>query len=167
MKTKSNKILITLFTLSLITTIMYSSISNSLTKDSITSSSRTFVKTGLIYNEDNSYSEIFKTIMRLTHLSEEYILKALELDYVEEELTNIVNTIYEYNLTQDKSVKYTDTDIINLVENNIDKLVLDINYPLTEEDRNSVINYTKNNTSYILNTIYSTDIGNWTRDNHD
>lgn len=165
-KTK-NTILKTIFILLLIITITYTSISNSITPKSLKTASKSLVKSGLIYNDDNTYTEIFKTIVKLTTLSEEDVLKMLELDYVDTIVTDIVDSIYEYNLTNDKSVKYTKKEIIQIVEDNIDNVVKDINYPLSEQDRTEVINYTKNNTNYILDTIYTTDIGNWKKDNND
>lgn len=158
---KKNKKLEILFIISLIITIIYSSISNSLTKESIKSISNNLVKSGLVYNDDKSYTEIFKTILKLTTLPEEDVLKMIELDYVEEELTNIVDSIYEYNITQDESVKYTNEKIINLVIDNIDRITNDINYTLNSKDRKEAIDYTINNIDYISNTIYNTDIGDW------
>lgn len=165
-KTK-NTILKIIFILLLIITITYTSISNSITPKSLKTASKSLVKSGLIYNDDNTYTEIFKTIVKLTTLSEEDVLKMLELDYVDTIVTDIVDSIYEYNLTNDESVKYTKEEIIQIVEDNIDNVVKDINYPLSEQDRTEVINYTKNNTDYILDTIYTTDIGNWKKDNND
>lgn len=161
MKNKITKLLEILFTTTLIITIIYASISNSLTEKNLKTASKNIVKTGLIYNDDKSYTEIFKTILKLTTLSEEDVLKMIELDYVEEELTNIVDSIYEYKITGDESVKYTNNQIIELVENNIEKVTKDINYNLSEKDKNEAINYTKNNINYISNTIYATDIGDW------
>ena len=165
-KTK-NTILKTIFIILLIITITYTSISNSITPKSLKTASKSLVKSGLIYNDDNTYTEIFKTIVKLTNLSEEDVLKMLELDYVDTIVTDIVDSIYEYNLTNDESVKYTKEEIIQIVEDNIDNVVKDINYPLSEQDRTEAINYTKNNTDYILDTIYTTDIGNWKKDNND
>ena len=76
-------------------------------------------------------------------------------------LTDIVNSIYDYNLTGEEKYKYTSKQIIDIVENNIDKVLSEINYNISEEDRQSVINYTKNHTDYIIDTIYKTDIGDY------
>ena len=78
-------------------------------------------------------------------------------------ITDIVNSIYDYNLTGDESYKYTNTQIINLVEENIDKVLSEIDYQITAEERQEVIDYTKNNTDYIIDTIYKTDIGDYTK----
>lgn len=167
MNKNKNTILKTIFILLLIITITYTSISNSITPKSLKTASKSLVKSGLIYNDDNTYTEIFKTIVKLTTLSEEDVLKMLKLDYVDTIVTDIVDSIYEYNLTNDKSVKYTKEEIIQIVEDNIDNVVKDINYPLSAQNRTEVINYTKNNTDYIIDTIYTTDIGNWKKDNND
>jgi hypothetical protein len=160
---KINKYLKIIFTLTLTFTIIYTSISSSITEKQLKTASNNMVKSGLIYNDDKSYTEIFKTILKLTNLSEEDALKIINLDYIKEELTNIVNSIYEYNITGDESVKYTNEKIIELVENNIKKVTNDINYNLSEKDKNEAIKYTKENINYISNTIYSTDIGDWNK----
>ncbi|MBQ6494374.1 MAG: hypothetical protein IJI49_00040 [Bacilli bacterium] len=156
-----NKILLILLSISLIATIIYTSISSSITSENLKVISNKVVREGIIYNEDNSYTEIFKTIVKLTKLNEEDVKKALKLDYVDEIVTDIVNSIYEYNITGNNDVKYTKERIINIVIENLDKVASDINYNLTEKDREDIINYTKNNTNYIIDTIYKTNIGSW------
>ena len=167
MKNIKNTILTSIFVILLSTTIIYTSISNSLTKSSLKSASRNLVKTGLIYNDDNTYTDIFNTILKLTPLTEQQAKDMLNLDYVEEILTDIVDSIYEYNLTGDETVKYKDEEIIKLVEDYIVQVTTDINYPLSETDRIEAIKYTHENIDYIMETIYATDIGDWKSDNND
>ena len=76
-------------------------------------------------------------------------------------LTDIVNSIYDYHLTGDEQYKYTGKQIIDIVENNMDKVLSEIDYSISEEDRKSVMNYTKNHTDEIIDTIYKTDIGDY------
>ena len=40
----------------------------------------------------------------------------------------------------------------------------EIDYPFSESDKREVIKYMDNNMDYIIDTIYSTDIGGYTRD---
>ena len=167
MKNIKNTILTSIFIILLSTTIIYTSISNSLTKSSLKSASRTLVKTGLIYNDDNTYTDIFNTILKLTPLTEQQAIDMVNLDYVEEILTDIVDSIYEYNLTGDETVKYKNEEIIKLVEDYIVQVTTDINYPLSETDRLEAIKYTHENIDYIMDTIYATDIGDWKSDNND
>lgn len=167
MKKNKNIILTILLSISLLTTILYTSISNNITRKSIKTASSAVVTSGLIYNDDNTYTDIFKTIVKLTGLSEEQVLKMMKLDYVEKILTDIVNSVYEYNLTQDESVKYSKEQIIKITEDNITNVTNDIDYPLSENDLNEAIKYTKNNTDYILETIYQTNIGNWKGNSND
>ena len=162
-----NNLLTTICIILLITTIIYTSISNSITTKSLKTTSKNLVQTGLIYNDDNTYTDIFNTILKLTPLTEQQALDMMNLDYVEEILTDIVNSIYDYNLTGDETVKYTKEEIIKLVENNIVKVTTDINYPLSNQDKIETINYTKENTDYIIDTIYQTNIGDWKNDNND
>ena len=158
-----NKLLLIFLSISISLTITYSAISTSINTKSLKEASRNFVRSGIIYD---TYTEIFKTIVKLTKLNEEDILKALKLDYVNEIVTDIVNSIYEYNITGNDNVKYTKEKIIKLVEDNLERIAIDINYNLTEKEKKDVFKYTKENTDYILNTIYSTNIGNW-RPNND
>lgn len=167
MKNIKNTLLTSIFIILLSTTIIYTSISNSLTKSSLKSASRTLVKTGLIYNDDNTYTDIFNTILKLTPLTEQQAIDMVNLDYVEEILTDIVDSIYEYNLTGDETVKYKNEEIIKLVEDYIVQVTTDINYPLSETDRLEAIKYTHENIDYIMDTIYATDIGDWKSDNND
>lgn len=167
MKNIKNILLTSIFVILLSTTIIYTSISNSLTKSCLKSASRNLVKTGLIYNDDNTYTDIFNTILKLTALTEQQAKDMLNLDYVEEILTDIVDSIYEYNLTGDETVKYKDEEIIKLVEDYIVQVTTDINYPLSETDRIEAIKYTHENIDYIMETIYATDIGDWKSDNND
>ncbi len=161
-----NKLLLIFLSISISLTITYSAISTSINTKSLKEASRNFVRNGIIYNDDDTYTEIFKTIVKLTKLNEEDILKALKLDYVNEIVTDIVNSIYEYNITGNDNVKYSKEKIIKLVEDNLERIAIDINYNLTEKEKEDVFKYTKENTDYILNTIYSTNIGNW-RPNND
>ena len=165
-KFKSN-LLTTICIILLITTIIYTSISNSITTKSLKTTSKNLVQTGLIYNDDNTYTDIFNTILKLTPLTEQQVLDMMNLDYIEEILTDIVNSIYDYNLTGDETLKYTKEEIIKLVEDNIVKVTTDINYPLSNQDKIEAINYTKENTDYIIDNIYQTNIGDWKNDNND
>ena len=162
-----NNLLTTICIILLITTIIYTSISNSITTKSLKTASKNLVQAGLIYNDDNTYTDIFNTILKLTPLTEQQTLDMMNLDYIEEILTDIVNSIYDYNLTGDETLKYTKEEIIKLVEDNIVKVTTDINYPLSNQDKIEVINYTKENTDYIIDTIYQTNIGDWKNDNND
>lgn len=162
-----NNLLTTICIILLITTIIYTSISNSITPKSLKTTSKNLVQTGLIYNDDNTYTDIFNTILKLTPLTEQQTLDMMNLDYIEEILTDIVNSIYDYNLTGDETLKYTKEEIIKLVEDNIVKVTTDINYPLSNQDKIEAINYTKENTDYIIDTIYQTNIGDWKNDNND
>lgn len=162
-----NKLLSILLSISIIITIIYSSISTSINTKSLKETSRNFVKNGIIYNNDNTYTEIFNTIVKLTTLNEEYIINALKLDYVNDIITDIVNSIYEYNITGNENVKYTKEKIIQLIEENLEKIAKDINYNLNNNDKENILKYTKENIDYIINTIYNTNIGNWRPTNND
>lgn len=160
-----NKILLILLSISIIITITYTSISSSITNESLKEISNNIVKKGIIYNDDNTYTEIFKTIVKLTNLNEEDIKRALNLDYVNEIVIDIVNSIYEYNITGNSEVKYTKERIINIVKENLNKVAKDINYNLTEKEEKDIIKYTKDNINYIIDTIYNTNIGSWSPNN--
>ena len=152
-----------LLTLAIISEITYTSIANSITENQIRESIKNNLLTGLIYDDNGNKTEIFNTIVRLTKLDEDTVIKLMENETADNIITDIVNSIYDYNLTGDESVKYTGSEIIAIVEDNIDKVLSEIDYSITSKERAEVIDYTKNNTDYILETIYSTDIGDYTK----
>ena len=149
--------------LTLITHITYTSIANSLTTNKIKESIKENLLKGFIYDDNGNKTEIFKTILRLTTLDEETIIKLMENETADEIITDVVNSIYDYNLTGDPSYKYTKQQVIDIVEDNMDKILIEIDYKITASDRQEVLDYTYNNTDYIINTIYSTDIGDYKR----
>lgn len=149
--------------LTLITHITYTSIANSLTTNKIKESIKENLLKGFIYDDNGNKTEIFKTILRLTTLDEETIIKLMENETADEIITDVVNSIYDYNLTGDANYKYTKEQVIDIVEDNMDKILIEIDYKITASDRQEVLDYTYNNTDYIINTIYSTDIGDYKR----
>ena len=149
--------------LTLITHITYTSIANSLTTNKIKESIKDNLLKGFIYDDNGNKTEIFKTILMLTTLDEETIIKLMENETADEIITDVVNSIYDYNLTGDASYKYTKQQVIDIVEDNMDKILIEIDYKITASDRQEVLDYTYNNTDYIINTIYSTDIGDYKR----
>lgn len=149
--------------ISIITQITYASLANSITETKIRESIKENLLTGFIYDDNGNKTEIFNTILRLTTLDEDTIIKFMENETADEIITDIVDSIYDYNLTGDFSYKYTGPEIIKLVEDNMDKILSEINYPITSKERQEVLDYTYNNTDYIIDTIYSTDIGDYTK----
>lgn len=150
-------------TIAIIFTITYTSISSSITETKIKESIKNNLLTGLIYDDNGNKTEIFNTIVRLTTLDEETVIRLMENETADEIITDIVDSIYDYNLTGDESVKYTGDEIIEIVEDNIDQVLSEIDYPITAKEREETINYTKTHIDYILETIYSTDIGDYTK----
>ena len=51
--------------------------------------------TGFIYDESGNKTEIFNTILRLTPLDEETVIKLMENETANDILTDIVNSIYD------------------------------------------------------------------------
>ena len=164
---KMKKILISLlcFILTITTTaeITYISIANSITKQEIKTSIKENLLTGLMYDKNGNKTEIFNTILRLTELDEETVKKIMDNETANNIITDIVESIYDYNLTGDETVKYTESKIINLVNNNIDKVLKEIDYPITKKEREEALTYTNTHTKEIIDIIYSTDIGDYTK----
>lgn len=152
-----------ILTIVLITTNLYISVTKSIAPEQIRTNIENNLLTGFIYDDNGDKTEIFKTILKLTQLDEETVINLMNNPTADEIITDIVNSIYDYNLTNDENYKYTKDQIINIVIDNIDQVMDEINYPLTTLQRNNAIEYTKNNTDYILNTIYATNIGDYTK----
>ena len=129
--------------------VIYFSFANSIREDVIRESIKKELLTGFIYEDDGRKTEIFNTIVRLTHLSEEDVIKLMENDTANDIITDVVDSIYDYNLTGDASYKYTREKVINIVKDNMDKVLREINYHISSTDRQKVIDYTENNTDYL------------------
>ena len=163
MKRTSITILSFLLALAIVTQVTYTSLADSITENKIKQSIKENLLAGFIYDDNGNKTEIFNTILRLTTLDEETVIKLMENETADEIITDIVNSIYDYNLTGDSSYKYTTQEIIDIIENNMDKVLNEINYHITAGERQEVLDYTYNNTDYILDTIYSTNIGDYTK----
>ena len=161
------RVLVTIASILLVPAIilssLYYSFANSIKEETIRESIKKELLTGFIYDDNGNKTEIFNTIVRLTKLDEETVIKLMENETANDIITDVVDSIYDYNLTGDSSYKYTKAKIISIVEDNIDQVLSEIDYPITTSERSEAINYTKNNTDYILDVIYSTDIGDYTK----
>ena len=142
--------------------VCYFSFANSIRDDVIKESIKSELLTGFIYEDDGSKTEIFNTVVRLTHLSEDDVIRLMENERANI-ITDFVDSIYDYNLTGDDSYKYTGEEVIDIVDNNIDIVLSEIDYYISASDRKEVMDYVRNNTDYILDVIYSTDIGGYTK----
>ncbi len=143
---------------------VYMSISNSISSNLIKNNISNNFMSGIIYDDNGNKSEIFNTIVRLSGLDEDTVLRLMENETAKKYITDVVNSIYDYNLTGNDSYKYTKDEIYDIVEQNIDKVMSEIDYSFSESNKREVIKYMDNNMDYIINTIYSTDIGGYTRD---
>ena len=116
------------------------SLANSISDNVVRESIKTQLLTGFIYEDDGRKTEIFNTIVRLTKLDEDTVIRLMEIETTNDIITDVVDSIYDYNLTGDNSYKYTKEKIINIVETNIDKVLREINYPITQNERTQAIN---------------------------
>lgn len=164
MKKNLTSALAIILTVCIVFANIYISITKSISPESIKTNINNNLLAGFIYDDNGNKTEIFKTILKLTNLDEETVVKLMENPTADEIITDVVNSIYDYNLTGDASYKYSKEKVISTVEDNIDKVMSEIEYNLTEQDRSDAIEYTKTHTDYIIDTIYATDIGDYTRD---
>lgn len=161
MKSFAIKVLGVILGIAVVGECCFISVANSISDSVVRESIKSELLTGFIYEDDGRKTEIFNTIVRLTKLDEETVIKLMENETANEIITDVVDSIYDYNLTGDASYKYTRDRVISIVEDNIDKVLSEIDYYISSSDRNEVISYTRNNTDYILDVIYSTDIGDY------
>ena len=124
MKKVITVILSLLLSLSIILEIGYVSLSNAITENKVKESIKKTLLTGFIYDKNGNKTEIFNTILRLTTLDEDTVVKIMNNETANNILTDIVNSIYDYNLTGEEKYKYTSKQIIDIVENNIDKVFI-------------------------------------------
>lgn len=163
MKKFLTSILSFILVISILGEIGYITIANSISSDNIKTSIKNNLLTGFIYDDKGNKTEIFNTILRLTGLDEETAIKIMENETADAIITDLVNSIYDYNLTKEDKYKYSKEKIISLVEDNIDKILQEIDYNISAYDRNEVLEYTRTHTDYIIDTIYSADIGDYKR----
>ncbi len=163
MKSFVSKLLIVVLTISITGEIIYLSITESISKEKIKESINQTLLKGLIYNDNGDKTEIFKAIMRITKLDEETVIKLMNNETANKYIIDIVNSIYDYNLTGDDNYKYKKQEITEIVEENIDQVLDEIDYTLSTEDKQEVIDYTINKGDYIIDTIYSTNIGDYVK----
>ena len=163
MKKILTSILSILLVASVIIQVTYASLADSITESKIKESIKSNLLVGFIYDDNGNKTEIFNTILRLTTLKEETVIKLMENEKADEIITDVLDSPYDYNLTGDQTYQYTEAEIIQLVEDNMDQILKEINYHITERERREVLSYTKNNTKYIIDTIYSTNIGGYTK----
>ncbi len=151
--------IISVLTLSI--TSVYVSISRALETKNIKSNISNNLLTGLIYDENGNKTEIFKTVLLLTTLDEDTVVKLINNEKANKILTDLINSVYDYNLTGDSKYKYTPQQIISLVKNNLDEVTAEINYNLDASDKKEIINYVENHINYIIDTIYKIDLGDY------
>ena len=161
MKKIINIILSILLTICIIAEISYTAVATSITEKSIKTNIKENLLTGFMYDRNGNKTEIFNTILKLTTLNEETVKKIMDNETANNIITDIVNSIYDYNLTKDETVKYTEQKLVDTLTNNIDKILSEINYTLSKKDKEEVIEYTKTHAKDILETIYSTEIGDY------
>ena len=140
---------------------LYLSIAKSISSGTIKSEIENSLRSGFIYDEAGNKTAIFEAILELTPLDEETVIKLMENDTVNMYLTDIVNSIYDYNLTGDEGYKYTGDRIYEIVDENIDSVLREIDYPFSISDREEVFDYMDTHMDYIIDTIYSVDIGGY------
>ena len=105
-----------ILSLSIILEIGYVSLSNAITENKVKESVKQNLLTGFIYDKNGNKTEIFNTILRLTTLDEDTVVKIMNNETANGILTDIVNSIYDYHLTGDEQYKYTGKQIIDIVE---------------------------------------------------
>ena len=74
-------------------------IANSISDNVVRESIKSQLLTGFIYEDDGRKTEIFNTIVRLTKLDEETVIKLMENDTANDIITDVIDSIYDYNLS--------------------------------------------------------------------
>ena len=81
--------------ITIIAEITYVSLSNSITDNQIKESIKSNLLTGLIYDDNGNKTEIFYTILNLTNLDEETVIKLMNNKKADKIITDIVDSIYD------------------------------------------------------------------------
>jgi hypothetical protein len=144
---------------------LYMAIGDGISVESIHSSTSSInLFSGLIYDDNGNKTDIFRAILELTTLDEDTVIRLMENERANEILTDVVNSIYDYNLTGDVSYKYSGEKIRELIYDNMDQILSEIDYHISSNDRQEVLDYVDSHIDYIVDTIYGIDIGGYVRD---
>lgn len=91
-------------------------------------------------------------INKETNIDKKVIESTLNSKTAQGVLSDITSNVIDYKLG--KSEKMTKEKLNELAENNIDKVISESGYDITDKEKENILNNIKNNGNYIIESIY-------------
>ena len=150
MKKLINVILIILLAIIELTTITYLTLKITISKNNIDKIINT--TTNNISNNKEITNELTDKIHQQTNIDKKVIESTLNSKTAQNVLSDITNNVIDYKLG--KSDKMTKEELNELAENNIDKVIDESGYNISDKEKANILNNIKNNGNYIIESIY-------------
>ena len=150
MKKLINIILIILLAIMELTTITYLTLKITISKNNIDKIIN--ATTNNISNNKEITNELTDKIHQQTSIDKKVIESTLNSKTAQNVLSDITNNVIDYKLG--KSDKMTKEELNELAENNIDKVIDESGYNISDKEKENILNNIKNNGNYIIESIY-------------
>ena len=105
-----------------------------------------------LLNDDNVKNNIIDTLSKETSIDKTFIKNTLESKTAKKVLSEITNSVIEYNLGNKE--KLSKDEINNLIDNNIDDVIEETNYNISDSEKEKLVNDIKKNSDKILERLY-------------
>ena len=150
MKKFFNVILVILLIIIEFSTILLVVSKHTITKENINKIFNSTTESFL--NDDNVKNNIIDTLSKETSIDKTFIKNTLESKTAKKVLSEITNSVIEYNLGNKE--KLSKDEINNLIDNNIDDVIEETNYNISDSEKEKLVNDIKKNSDKILERLY-------------
>ena len=150
MKKIINIILIILLAIIELTTITYLTLKITVSRDNINKIIK--ATTNNITNNKEIVDDLANKINKETNIDKRVIESTLNSKTAQDVLSDITSNVIDYKLG--KSDKMTKEELNELAENNIDKVISESGYNISDREKENILNNIKNNGNYIIESIY-------------
>lgn len=150
MKKLMNIILIILLAIIELTTITYLTLKITVSRNNINKIIK--ATTNNITNNKEIVDDLTNKINKETNIDKRVIESTLNSKTAQDVLSNITSNVIDYKLG--KSDKMTKEELNELAENNIDKVISESGYNISDREKEDILNNIKNNGNYIIESIY-------------
>lgn len=150
MKKLMNIILIILLAIIELTTITYLTLKITVSRNNINKIIK--ATTNNITNNKEIVDDLTNKINKETNIDKRVIESTLNSKTAQDVLSNITSNVIDYKLG--KSDKMTKEELNELAENNIDKVISESGYNISDREKENILNNIKNNGNYIIESIY-------------
>lgn len=150
MKKLINIILIILLATIELTTITYLTLKITISRNNINKIIK--ATTNNITSNKEIVDNLTNKINKETNIDKRVIESTLNSKTAQDVLSDITSNVIDYKLG--KSDKMTKEELNELAENNIDKVISESGYNISDREKENILNNIKNNGNYIIESIY-------------